>query len=257
MKKIFLILFFSIFLIANTQDTIKSLIGEKKFNTYKELLTPILNKNASIKDILEYLQDNGLLDIFLSKPTFIHPKFIFLDNNPVFDTKTLYNTLNSIGYFSYYPINITKKENFKITLELNSKTYINPLLFIKTIEKKGCKVIDIKKEASYIYKIDCSNQYLDTDKITKKYSHLINAKGIYWLNTNNFKKVVIYTSKFDKWYPYIVLYDKNLKIIDIKISQNHKRKVYLDIPFNCKYIKIADYYSQENFKRGITFKGIK
>jgi len=255
MKKILIILAFSLLLSANTQ-TIKNLIGEEKFNTYKELLKPVLNETSLIKT-LQYLQNNGLLDIFFDTPKLIHPTFTFINNNPVFDTKTLYTILNSTGYYSFYPLKVTKNKTYTITLEMKSTHYIDPLLFAKALESKGCKILNITKNENYHYIIDCENERLDALQITDKQIKLINAKGIYWINPNGFGEIVLHSSKFDKWYPYIVFFDKNLHILNIISKENSQNSIILNIPPECAYIEIKDTFSKQNFKRGIIIKGIK
>ena len=256
MKKILIVFIFTVSVFANNIQTVKNLIGEEKFNTYYELLKPVLNEPSLIKT-LEYLQNNGLLDIFFDKPRLINPTFIFIDNNPVFNTKKLYSTLNSLGYYYFYPVKLIKNKNYSITLEMKSTHFIDPLLFSKTIAQNGCKVVGINKHNHYIYTINCKNAHLDTLKVVSKKTKLLNAKGIYWINPNGFDKIMIYTSKLDNWYPYIVFFDKNLNILNIIAKENSKRTVFLNIPPECAYIKISDTYSKENFKRGIIIKGIK
>ena len=255
MKKLLFILLFT-FIFADNVQTVKNLIGKEKFQTYYELLKPVFKKN-SLKEIVKYLQNNGLLDIFFDKPKFIRPTFIFLNNNPVFNSKTLYDTLNSLGYYYFYPVNITKNKNFKITLEMKSTHFIDPLIFMNTIEQKGCKVISIKKESDYVYVLNCEKEKIDAVTLIDKKTKLINAKGIYWINPNNFQKILITTSKYDNWYPYIVFFDKNLNILNIIAKTNIQKSVLLNIPFECKYIKISDNFSKSNFKRGIIIKGLK
>ena len=255
MKKIFLILL-SLFLYANNTNFIKNLIGKEKFHTYYELIKPILNEH-DLKKTIKYLKDNGLLDIFFNSPRNIHPTFIFQNNNPILETKILYKTLNYMGYYYFYPIKINNSTNYSITLEMKSTHYIDPLLFINTISQNGCKVTNIKKQKNYTYFINCENAYLNTLKVINKTTKLLNAKGIYWINPNGYRKIQISTSKYDNWYPYIVMFDKNLNILNIISKQNHQKRIILNIPIECKYIKISDTFTKENFKRGIYIKGIK
>ncbi len=255
MKKL-LILLISIFLYADNSAFIKNLIGKDKFQTYYELIKPILNEN-NITSTVKYLQDNGLIELFFDKPTTIHPTFIFKNNNPILETKILYKTLNYMGYYYFYPTHISKKETYSITLEMKSTHYIDPLLFINTISQNGCNVVDISKSKNYTYKIDCENAYLNTIKVVDKNVKILNAKGIYFINPNGYKKIKISTSKFDKWYPYIVFFDKNLNILNIISKHIHQKNIILNIPSECKYIKISDTFTKENFKRGIQIKGIK
>ena len=255
MKKL-LIVFLASFLLANNTAAIKNLIGEEKYKTYYALLKPILNE-TSLQKTISYLQNNGLLDIFFEKPKYIHPTFVFLNNNPIFNTKTLYDTLNTLGYYYFYPIKVSKEKNFKITIEMKSTHYIDPLIFLQTISQKGCKVKSIIKNKNYTYYLDCKNEKTEATKVVENKIKLINAKGLYWLNPNGFKKILITTSKYDNWYPYVVFYDKNLNILNIIAKENSQRSIYLKIPIECKYIKVKDNFSKVNFKRGIYVKGIQ
>ena len=257
MKKLLLVILIISTLFADNTKFIKNLIGEDKFNNYYELLKPVLNENSLVKTI-EYLQNNGLLDIFFDKPKIIHPRFIFLNNNPIFNTKILYNVLNSMGYYYFYPIKIEKNEkNYSLTLEMKSTHYIAPLIFINTMNQNGCKVTSLEKTNSYIYTIDCKNGFLNATSVINKKIKLLNAKGTYWINPNGFNKIFISTSKLDNWYPHIVFFDKNLNILNIISKENPQRFTYLNIPAECRYIKITDTFSKKNFKRGIYIKGIQ
>jgi len=254
MKKVIFLLL-SISLWANT-SFIKDLIGEKKFRTYYELIKPILNEKDLTKT-LEFLQNNGLLNIFFEKPRNIYPTFILKNTNPILETKILYQTLNQLGYYYFYPVKIINRQNYTITLEINSKHFINPLLFIKTISQYGCNVTSIKKRRNYTYTIDCKNAKLNAPKIINKTIKYINAKGVYFFNSNDFKKIKISASKYDKWYPYIVLFDKNLNILNIIAKKSYQTSIVINIPNECRYIKIKDNYSKKNIKRGIYIEGLK
>ncbi len=258
MKKILFFLILTSLFAFNTSDIIKNIIGEQKYTTYKGLLKETINdQNASLKEIITALKENGLIDLFFKKPKLTHPTFIFINNNPVFNTKTLYETLQNLGYYYFYPSKIIKKENYSITLEINSNHHIDPLNFLNEIEHYGCKVIEINKKEDFTYKIDCENEIVKAIKLSQKTKSLVNAKGEYWIETGGFKKAYIKTSKYDFWYPYIVFYDKNLNILNIITSEFIQRQITLNIPENCKYIKIRDNYTKENFKRGIFIKGLQ
>ena len=254
MKKIIFFLL-SICLWANS-SFIKDLIGREKFKTYYELIKPILNEKDLIKT-LEFLQSNGLLNIFFEKPKNIYPTFILKNSNPILETKILYQTLNQLGYYYFYPVKVTNNQNYAITLEINSKHFIDPLLFIKTISQYGCNVVNIKKRRNYTYIIDCKNARLNVPKIVGTTVRYINAKGVYFFNSNNFNTIKISTSKYDKWYPYIVLFDKNLNILNIIAKESCQKSIIIRIPNECRYIKIKDNYSKKNIKRGVYIKGLK
>ena len=257
MKK-FLIFIICIFLYANPYNFIQNILGKEKFNTYKNLFYSSLDKNASLKTTITFLEDNGLLDLYFKKNKILNPTFIFKNNNALFNTKTLYDILNSLGIINFYPVYIQKNNNFfKITLEMESNHYIDPLNLIDSFKKRGCKIINILKNKNFTYYVSCENEKINAFELKNKITALHNLKGIYWINPGNFSKIYIKTSKYDFFYPYIVFYDQNLNILNIITSKNIKRNLILNIPPNTKYIKIKDFFTRENIKRGIFIKGIK
>jgi hypothetical protein len=251
-----LILLFLISLSFANETLIKNLIGEYKFQTFKALLAPIIN-NDNIEENVKYLISNGLLDLNANKNE-ITPTFIFKTQAPLFDTKILYKTLKTIGYYSFYPTHIEKNNNlYKITLNIKTSEYINPINFIQTISQNGCQVVNIKKDENFTYFLNCEDRILNTILLSDEFKKEINAKGVYFISPNGFSKIEIKTSKFDNWYPYVVFYDKNLHIINIIDMDVSTNDLLLDIPEDCEYIKIADNFTKENFKRGIWIKGLQ
>jgi len=257
MKKLIFI-FLAVFLFANSYTFTKNILGEETFNKYENLIKSSLEENASLKQTLIFLKDNGLINLYFNKIKTIHPTFIFSNNNPVFNTKTLYDSLKEMGYLNFYPIKIHKNQTYSITLEMKSQNYIDPLILLNQLNKRGCNITDIKKTRNFIYYISCPDEkIINTYPLTNDIQILHNITGIYWINPNNFTKIYISTSKYDFWHPYIVFYDTNLNILNIISTSDLIRKQILNIPKECKYIKITDAFTKENIKRGIFIKGIK
>jgi len=261
MKKIFyLLLFLSINIFANSNlDIIKNLIGENKFNTYKNLILSSIDNNSSLPQIINFLESNGLLEL-TSKNNVINPTFIFQNsNNPIFNTKILYDLLYNLGYINLYPTQIIKKDSlYQIKLRIKSNNYIQPLNLIKAFQTYNCQIKNITKKEHFFYYVDCQNAIIPALPIQNSFQNITKLNGIYWFKvSNNFKQIDISTSKYDFFHPYIVFYDKNLNILNIITSKNIKRKLILNIPQNTIYIKIKDYFTKENIKRGIFIKGLK
>jgi hypothetical protein len=257
MKKIifFLIIVSSLFAKFN----IKNIVGDKIYSEYKGLIQTIQNEtnSSNLAQTITLLKENGLIQLFFDKPKVIHPTFVFINNNPEFNTKTLYATLKNLGYYYFFPSNIEKDTNYSITIEMLSTHHIDPVNFINQISTYGCNVINLENKGDFVYTIDCKNEYLPVPKITADTKAYLNVKGEYWFDTNGFKTVLVSTSKFDKWHPYIAFYDKNLNLITVFTSQNIQRKVKLNLTNDTKYIKIRDNFTKENIKRGIFIKGIQ
>ncbi len=256
MKKLVL-LFFFIFLYANSYNLVKNIIGNNKYNTYKNLIKTSLDKNASIKQVLIFIKNNGFLNLKFQKPKIIYPSFVFTSSNDLLKTKILYESLNKMGFYDFYPVQITKDRKYKITLKINSLNKIDPLDFYNILNQHGCNITNITNDENFTYDIKCTNPQINTYYLKDSFSHFYNIKGVYWFRADNYSKVYIKTSKYDFFYPYIVFYDKNLNILNIITSKNIKRKLILKIPTGCFYIKIEDSYTKENINRGIFIKGIK
>jgi len=255
MKKLILI-FFSIFLYANSYNLVKNIIGDK-YNTYENLIQTSLDKNASIKQVLNFIQNNGFLKLKFQKPKIINPSFVFNSSNALLKTKILYESLNEMGFYDFYPLEVAKNNKYKITLEITSLSKIDPLTFYNTLKPHGCKIINITNNKNFTYYINCQNPQINAYNLKDSFNSFHNIKGVYWFKADNYSKISIKTSKYDFFYPYIVFYDKNLNILNIITSKNIKRNLTLKIPPGCFYIKVEDNYTKENINRGIFIKGIK
>lgn len=252
MKK--LIIFFSSILFA---FNIQNIVGQEKYQNYNNLIKSIVPQNASIKEAITILKANGLIDLFFDETKTIHPTFIFVNNNPLFDLKILNSTLFNLGYAYFYPSRVQKGDTFKVEMRLKSNHFIDPVNFINAIEKQGCEIVDVEKKDDFIYTLDCSGEKLDAIKLSDKLKSYLNVKGSYLFDAGDFSKIYVSTSRLDLWYPYIVFYDDELNIISIYSKKNIQRKVVLDIPEGTKYVKIEDNFIKSHFKRGIFIKGIK
>ena len=256
-KLIIFLLIINIFAFDNQK--IKNLMGENNYQTYNKLLDRIFTKkHYDIYSTLKILKNNGLLNLFFKKAKIIDTKFIFLDNHNLMDIKTLNDSLLSLGYYYFYPVEVDKDKNFMMNIEFKSEHFIDPVSLIDTMQSKGCEIIDVNKtDNNFVYQFNCNNaKLLKSFILTDKYIKYINAKGDYWIENDDFSKISIKTKKVDFWHPLILIYDKDLNLINI-YKQNKKRtKLVLNID-GAKYIKITDIYTPENFKRGIYIKGLK
>jgi hypothetical protein len=140
---------------------------------------------------------------------------------------------------------------------MKAPSYIDPLEFLKEMNKYGCKVTNIKKASKYTYYLNCENAKPLTTPLDSSVKNLSNTQGEYWVSPNGYKKIAIKSSPLDFWHPYVVFYDENLNILNIIVSEDKKRQITAKIPRYCSYIKIRDAFTKENIKRGIFVKGIK
>jgi len=261
MKKLVLFLFSVIILFSFENKKIENLMGESEFKTYNRLLDKIfLNSDMNILDVLSTLKNNGLLELFFNKPRIIHTEFIFSSKNDILKMKVLNDSLKILGYYYFYFSNIKRSNKYLIlNVEFKSEHYIDPVLLIKEMQSRGCIIKDVDRNNDlFIYKFDCSNAFIkEAVDLTNKNKRYINIKGNYWIKTSNFNKIYIQTKKIDYWHPLVWFYDEKLNILNNVKMDKKTTNIILDIPAGCKYIKIMDIYSAENFKRGIIVKGLR
>jgi hypothetical protein len=261
MKLIFISLFFITSLFSfDVNSKVQNLIGENNYKTYNKLLKKIFKKkHYTIEEVVYKLRNNGLLDIFFKSPKIIQTKFIFQNGNPIFNSKVLYDSLTSIGYYYFYPINIEKYDNYAVEIEFQSEHFIEPMSIIKEMKNRGCYLTNLNRnDEKFIYNFDCENIFIKEANTLKQTSKkYVYAKGVYWIKPNKLNKIRIYSKNLDFWHPYIVFYDKNLNIIKFIENENVKRVIVSNIPEDTEYIKIMDSFNKENIKRGIIVKGYK
>ncbi|WP_345992646.1 hypothetical protein [Sulfurimonas sp. HSL-1716] len=246
---------------------IESILGSKTYNANKDFINIIFEpKSAYYNDnrldivkVVQTLKDNGLLNLFFNKPQTITMNFS-TDGSPIFFVKLLEDTLRSIGYYRY----ITKESHmnpseFVWSIELTSEYAIDPTIFRKELNKRGCDIVDISTQnpASWSYQIDMKNAHLNVLKLTS--TDIINLeRSIYekWLDVSAIKKIVISSNYGNSWYPYISFYDRSLRILKVNKTDSKTTRLSVDIPADTVYIKISDLYTLKNIKNGLNIEAI-
>jgi hypothetical protein len=257
MKKLLLIIT-ATFVFASQASIIKNLIGPKKYYAYRNFINQtILKKHLPLEESIKILKENGLIDIFFKKPKIFKTTFVFSDSNLELDSKILNDILRDMGYFYFYPVSANNKNNYKLTIEMQSTHYIDPLDFITELKNYNCKVKSVTRNPEFTWYLNCYNAKIPSTPLNSSTQALSNTAGEYWINPNGFRKISIKTSPLDSWHPYVVFYDRELNILNIVNSEKKEKKLTLKIPRLCKYIKIRDIYTKENIKRGIFIKGLK
>jgi hypothetical protein len=260
MKKIFLLLLIAIDLFAiKNFSKIENIMEKENYQKYQKLIDKIFpNDEYNITEIVKKLKNNGLINLFFKKAEIVDTKFEFQNGNPILEQKILNNSLTNLGYYYFYPIEISKTNNiYNVTLEMKSEHFIDPVSIINELNSRGCEILDISRNKKiFNYKIDCSNGFIkEVKNLTNKNQSFVNPNGVYWIKNDNFSKLTIKTSRLDSWHPSVWFYDKNINLINVFRKNVVMNFTVLEIPPACEYIKITDIYSPENFKRGIIIKG--
>ncbi len=265
-KGLFLLFFITNILSANLYDKIENFMGKEEF-LKQENLIKILFKNESdfyreddgnvdsIK-VIEILKESGLFKLFYSTPVSLRVEFV-TDKNPLIFMKIINDSLESIGY-NYFLTESAKKDDkgFIWVVTLKTRHLVNPLIFAKELEKRGCLIKDIVKKDNYFwsYSIDSTDAKLNALSIdsdtTVKLKKPIEPYLLY--SKSDFETITIKSSFSDHWYPFIVFLDKSLHVISYRKTDERTYSMKLDIPKDCVYIKIGDLYTLDNIKHGLS-----
>jgi len=243
-------------------EKIKQLLGEDAYARHVKFIdiifadTPeyIINQRVDVARVIETLKDNGLLDLFFTKPQELHLTFQS-SGYPLFFVKIMSDTLQSMGYYRFITDKALQDESgFFWTIRLTSEYAIDPVLLKKALQKRGCDIVDIDRESQtdWSYHIDIKKAYLMLDEL-RPYTERILRKYLYehWLNVKSAKSLVLWSLKGNNWYPYVSFYDKELHLLKVFKRDKRTKKITLELPEDTTYVKIADLYSLKNIKQGL------
>jgi len=263
-KNIFLVLLLSTFALANLQEKIISFMGEHSYAKQENLIKILFkNQNSFYKQsdgnvdslkVIQVLQKNGLLKLSYNTPMSLHITFV-TDKNPLIFTRIISESLEAVGY-NYFLTQEAQKstDQFSWTINLKTKRVIDPTLFAKELEKRGCKIEDIikKSDEEWVYEIDSHDAKLNALHLEPN-TRVDLSKPIqpYWVASDQAESIKIRTSLADHWFPLVLFLDKGLHLISQTRIDERTYAITLPIPKNCKYIRISDIYTLDNIKRGL------
>jgi hypothetical protein len=133
---------------------------------------------------------------------------------------------------------------------------IDPVTLSSQIYKSGLIIKDIVKNSQNSWHFDIDSFYakISCTKVVDSGEELKIDKPLkdIFIKVLNSNEVIIKSDRKDSWYPYIVLYTRDLQIIDIKKLDKIHKDLIIELPNNTSYIKISDLYTLSNIKRGLT-----
>ena len=244
---------------------IKSYIGEASFARNRDYIHIIFAKvntfykgeNIDVVNVVETLEENGLLKLFFSAPQQYEMTF-HTRGDPLYFVKLIGDTLRDIGYYRY----VTKESKldetgFEWRIALEAEYVTDPVLLRKELATRGCEIIDIVRvdATDWHYTIDMKDAHLKADALMlgepKKYRRLQYAK---WLDVSAVKNVDIKSHRANYWYPYIALYDRSLHLLKV-IKVDSETKVYsVEFSDDVHYMRVSDLYTITNIRYGLEFK---
>lgn len=209
------------------------------------------NERVNTVKVIQTLKENGLLNLFFTKPMELKLNFK-TSGSQLFFVKIMGDTLRNIGYYRYVTLasNLDASE-FVWNISLTSEYATDPLILEKELHKSGCKIIDIERNsaAEWTYVIDMGKGFLNLPKLRagKKVS-LKRSQYAHWLDISKIQELHISSSRRNSWYPYIAYYDGSLHLLKVFKKDKITYDLSLDIPVNSKYIKISDIYNMKNIR---------
>ncbi|MDQ7066721.1 MAG: hypothetical protein Q9M40_01255 [Sulfurimonas sp.] len=238
---------------------IKSFLDEATYSQNSEFINLIFEPESAFYEkehinsvkVVQTLKENGLLKLFFDKPSELQLNFK-TSGSPLFFVKLMGDTLRNIGYYRY----VTRFSNldaseFTWSISLTSEYATDPLVLEQELKKSGCKIIDIERNSAYewTYVVDMDKGFLDIEVLDSREDiKLKRSLYAHWLNVSQIKNLHISSSRRNSWYPYIAYYDASLHLLKVIREDKISHSLWLKIPQNSKYMKIADLYTMKNIR---------
>jgi len=268
--KHFLLLFFIIgsLFARDLGVVIKDIIGSKDYYAKKKFINIIFKDSENYIDgdninylkVLQKLKDEGILkSTNISSPLRVAFKSKS-GNNQIF-LKVIKDTLFSLGFSNISTIKAVKRgKSFIWVVSLGNNYMLDPLLFAKSLMEKNVSIVGMKRYSltNWSYDINLDNATIVTK--TLEYNDIMKlSKSIraYWLNIKDAKKIQIQSSLNNSWHPYVILYNKDLKIISSIKRDKKISKLDINVPSDAVYMKIDDLYTMKNIRDGLDILATK
>ncbi|WP_295702195.1 hypothetical protein [uncultured Helicobacter sp.] len=245
-------------------DKVRNLIGEQNYQLNVNFLNKIFanktmyytNGRLDIAKIVYALKNNGLLTSRFGQPSEVKLSFS-ARTSPILLTKVTNSILATMGY-SYYVVSKAELSQGLSNIEFSFNTEHNPDIgiILDELSKRGFVCLDINRisEQQWEYVLEVNEPRLPNTKFLAKSAtlNLREVSGEYWLALNANGDLHIQTINFIKWNPRVVLYDKNLGIVDIVANTGMSASAKIRVPRGVKFVMITDYDSPESLKGGIS-----
>lgn len=245
-------------------DKVRNLMGEHNYQLNENFINRIFanktmyytNGRLHIAKIIYALKSNGLLESRFGQPSEVKLNFS-ARTSPVLLTKITNGILTTMGY-SYFVISKAEFSQGLSSVEFSFNTEHSPDIgiIIDELEKRGFTCLDINRlnARHWEYVLEINEPRLANTKFLSKRAvlDLREVSGEYWLTLNASGELQVHMSNFARWNPRVVLYDKNLRIVDMASNTGSNSTFKMKVPQGVKFVMITDYDNQENLKTGIS-----
>lgn len=267
MKKIIVYLFLLTLSLNATvlEDKVRLIVGSQNSQIHKGLLKFLFKDESKFihNDKIEYLklfkvlQQNGLLNLHLHKPTDIIIEFKIIGKN-IKAYKILNDILQSLGIRYYFTNSMVHNAQNELlwSIVFKAEYMLDPVVFIKELRHNNCRINDVivKNSKNWYYEIDFDNSRLSKAIKIEKNEKVRFQKPLrpLFLQVDDIQQLQVISRNLNHWYPHIVFFDKELQVLGVVKKDREYKGIKIEVPTGTKYVKITDLYNLINIKRGLT-----
>jgi len=235
-----------------------SYLSKKKFLKilFKDQQKFYTGDQVDIHKVLYTLKENNLLHLDYKKNRDLHLSFATEQNNPLIFIKMIQNSLNTLGYNTPEIKKVMRDSSgFLYKVILKTSSAVDPVLLANELKKQGCYITQMKRYSKVNWRYNIRISDIDIVPTQTEFNTKVVLKkplNPYWIGVERARIITVNSSRANSWHPYIVFYDRDLKILDTISKEIKSYNEKLSIPRNAKYVKISDIYTLENIKRGLS-----
>mgnify|MGYP006140033117 CR=1 FL=1 len=246
-------------------EKIENIIGIKDYKIHNSLISLlfkdethyIINGKIKYLKLFKTLQENGLLNLRLNKPSDIEIEFKSTEKN-FKSYKILNDTMQIIGYRYFFTksMSIDEKKNLIWKIVYKAEYMLDPVVLLGELKRNNSTVVDVINNGSnkWFYEINFSNSELDNAIKIDSFERVKFQKPLkaYMLKTSKAKRLEVISRNLNKWFPHITFFDKDLKVLSSIKKDRVFKGLSVKIPDDTRYIQVTDMYNLINIKRGLS-----
>lgn len=259
-----LVAFFTFIQANSLHSELENILGQNSYYAKKKFLNILfkdkekyrIGSQVDIHKVLLTLKENNLMHLDFKKNRNLYLTFATKQNNPLIFMKMIHNSLNALGYSVPETQKVMRDSSgFLYKVSIKTSSAVDPVLFAEELKKQGCYISKMKRysKTNWRYNININNiDIVQRDIPYKQKIKLKRPLNPYWIDIEGARNLVLNSSRANSWHPYIVFYDRDLKILDTISKEIKSYNERLTVPRSAKYVKISDIYTLENLKRGLS-----
>ncbi len=243
-------------------DKVRSLVGDASYQKNQSYIKIIFSPERAyynqgtvdVVKVAQTLKKNGLLQLFFKKPQELELSFT-TNGEALYFVKIIEDALQNMGYYNYLLEDaMLDNSEFVWKIKLTSEYIMDPTVFKKELSKNNAFLVNIERLSAtqWKYSIDISNARLNAYKLSSnKTLKLKRSQYAYWIDVRYSSVLNVSSLNRNHWYPYIAIYDKRLRLLDIVKKDKAMQRIRFTLPKDAAYVKLDDIYTMKNIKDGL------